>query len=482
MKYVTEGYQPSDVLHFFEDIARIPRGSRNEKAVAQYIYDWGKGLGLDCYKDAANNVVIKKPGSKGCENLPPIMLQGHTDIVCVKLPESNHDFEKDPLPLYVKDGKLKSNGTTLGADNGNAGSYMMVALSRNDYPHPPLECVFTSGEEIGLLGAEALDKNAFSAKRMINMDAGGLDSSLTTVSCAGGLELVMTQKPIWQGAKGEFISLNIHGLKGGHSSNVDRGLGNAAKLMARIINHVCLSTKTVVAEIYGGDKMNAIISSCTAVISVADKALALAEIAKTTAEIKEELRVSDPGFVCDANPCNAPEKMLDDLQSKHLVQFVLTIPSTVRDMDMEIPGHILNSNNLGAVQLSDEEIKVWTLARSGEDSRQVAMGEELKALADVFGYKVTVGANFLGWKYNPNSALRAVHQKLFKEKFGKDLQLEATHGGLECGVFFGKEPEMDIITFGPQSDGAHTPEEYVILSSFKDMFEYLLAILEELTK
>ena len=483
MKYVTEGYEPADVLHFFEDIAQIPRGSTNEKAVAQYIYDWGKNLGLDCYKDEANNVVLKKPGSVGCENLPPIMLQGHTDIVCVKLPESDHDFEKDPLPLYVADGKLRSKGTTLGADNGNAVAYMMGVLSRNDFAHPPLECVFTSGEEIGLLGAEALDKKAFSAKRMINMDAGGLDSSETTVSCAGGLELKMTQKPIWQKAQGEFISLNIHGLQGGHSAGaIDKGRGNGAKLMARIINHVSLETKTVVATINGGDKMNAIISACTAVISVADKAVALKSIEKVVGEIKEELRVTDPGFICEVKACAAPEKMLDDTQSKRLVQFALTIPSTVRDMSPEIAGHVLNSNNLGAVQVTENEIKLWTLARSGDDSRQVAMGEELKALADVFGYEVAIGANFFGWKYNPDSALRAIHAKLFKEKFGKDLKIEAAHGGLECGVFFGKEPEMDIITFGPQGEGAHTPEEYVELESFKDMFFYLIAMLEELTK
>lgn len=483
MDYITKGYQPEDALRYFEDISRIPRGSKNEEAVAKYIYNWGKELGLDSYIDDAWNVVIKKPGSKGCENLPPVLLQGHTDIVCVKLPESDHDFEKDGLPLYIENGKLRSKGTTLGADNGNAVAYMMAVLSRNNLVHPPLECVFTSAEEVGLLGAEALSKDAFTAKRMINMDAGGLDESVTTVSCAGGLELFMTQKPIWQPAAGKFISLNIHGLQGGHSAGaINKGRGNAAKLMARIINHVSLFTPTVVAKWNGGDKMNAIISACTALISVENEEIALKEIEKTVLAIKEELRVTDAGFVCEYAPAPASEKMLDAIQSKRLVQFVLTIPSTVRDMSSELINHVLNSNNLGAVQLTEDEIKLWTLARSGDDTRQQAMGEELNALADVFGYEVKVGANFFGWKYNPNSKLRASHAKLFKEKFGKDIKLEATHGGLECGVFFSKEPEMDIITLGPKSDGAHTPEEYVILDSFNEMFEYLLCLLETLTK
>jgi len=483
MKYVTEGYEPKDVLQYFEDLARIPRGSGNCAAVAQYVYDWGKNLGLDAYKDEFDNVVLKKKGSAGCEDLPPVMLQGHLDIVAVKLPESDHDFMKDPLPLYVENGRLRSKGTTLGADNGNACAYMMGVLARNDLVHPPLECVFTSDEEIGLIGADKLDKNSFTAKRMINMDAGGEDQTVTTVSCAGGIELVMTQKPIWQEAKGNFISIFIHGLKGGHSAGViDKGHGSAGKLMARLINYVSMQTKTVVAKMYGGQKMNAVMAEMEAVISVEDLDVALKAIEKTVADIKEELRVTDAGFVCEFGPCAAPEKMLDDAQSKKLVQFVLAVPQGVRDMSFEIDGLVLNSNNLGAVWVTDDEIRVWTFNRSGDDSRQEAMAEEIKSLADVFGYEAKTGAHFYGWKFNPNSKMRELHTKLMKEVFDIDLKITAGHGGLETGVFFGKEPEMDIICFGPKGSGAHTPEEYVELESFKEMFEYLCRFLEELTK
>ena len=485
MKYVTEGYEPKEVLQYFEDIARIPRGSGNEAEVAQYVYDWGKNLGLDVWKDDYNNVIIRKPGSEGCENLPPVMLQGHTDIVAVKLPESDHNFETDPLPLYVDKelGRLRSKGTTLGADNGNAVAYMMGILSRNDLVHPPLECVFTSGEEIGLKGADRLDANAFTAKRMINMDAGGEDQSVTTVGCAGGLEMKMRQKPIWQDAKGNFVSIFIHGLQGGHSAGaINLGRGNAGKLIARIINHVSLKTKTVVATINGGDKQNAIMSDVKAVISVEDLDVALAAIGKTAADIKEELRVTDPGFICEFAPCEAPEKMLDDAQSKKLVTFVLAVPAGVRDMSFEIEGHVLNSNNLAAVQVWDDEILVWTLGRSGDDSRQEAMGEEVRALAEAFGFEPTIGAHFFGWKYNPESEMRRLHTKLFKEKFDIDLHVEATHGGLECGVFCGKEPEMDIICFGPKGGGAHTPEEWLDIKSFGELYDYLIFFLEQLTK
>ena len=196
MKYVTEGYYPERVLQYFEDLARIPRESGNEAAVAQYVYEWGKNLGLYAVKDEHNNVVIRKPASAGCEHLPYIILQGHLDIVAVKLPESNHNFDTDPLPLYVENGILRSNGTTLGADNGNACAYMMGVLADNSLVHPPVECVFTAGEEIGLVGANRLDADMFVSKRMINMDAGGEDQSVTTVGCAGGLETKMRQKPV----------------------------------------------------------------------------------------------------------------------------------------------------------------------------------------------------------------------------------------------------------------------------------------------
>ena len=483
MKYVTAGYEPQDVLQYFEDLSRIPRGSGNCAAVADYVYNWGKNLGLDAYKDEFDNVVLKKPGSAGCENLPPVMLQGHLDIVAVKLPESNHNFMTDPLPLYVKDGMLRSNGTTLGADNGNACAYMMGVLARNDLVHPPLECVFTSDEEIGLIGADKLDASSFTAKRMINMDAGGEDQTTTTVSCAGGIELVMTQKPVWQEAKGNFISLFIHGLKGGHSAGViDKGHASAGKLMARIINYVSLQTKTVVAKMYGGQKMNAVMAEMEAVISVEDLDAALKAIEKTVADIKEELRVTDNGFVCDYAPCAAPEKMLDNAQSKKLVQFVLAVPQGVRDMSFEIDGLVLNSNNLGAVWVSDEEIRVWTFNRSGDDSRQEAMAEEIASLADVFGYETKTGAHFFGWKYNPDSKMRELHTKLMKETFDIDLQITAGHGGLETGVFCGKEPEMDIICFGPKGSGAHTPEEWLDIKSFGEMFDYLCKFLAALTK
>ncbi len=483
MKYVTEGYEPRDVLRFFEDISRIPRGSRNEYEVAHYIYNWGRDLGLDAYIDEANNVILKKPGSKGCEDLPPVILQGHTDIVANKLPDSPHDFLKDPLPLYVEDGILRSRGTTLGADNGNAVAYMMGVLSRDNLVHPPLECIFTSGEEIGLIGANALDETKYDGMRMINMDGGGMDQTVFTVSAAGGNEFKMTQPAKWQDASGEFIYIELSGMLGGHSAGYNSlSRGNAVKILARMLNHTARFTKVVVAKMDAGTMMNAIPSDITATVSVEDKAVALRELEKIALAVKDELRVRDPGFTFKIEECPAPEKMLDDEQSRRFIQFLLALPAGIRDMNPEIEGAILNSNNLAAAHVYDDRLFVWTMNRSNDDTRQDAMDEEITAIADAFGFDVEVGSHFYGWKYEPDSKMRALHKKLFKKVFDIDLKEESAHGGLETGVFYSKKPGMDIITMGPKSDGAHTPNEMLVLDSFREMFDYLCLFLEELTK
>ena len=483
MKYVTEGYEPKKVLQFFEDISRIPRGSGNEKEVAQYLYDFGKKLGLDSYKDEFNNVVIKKKGSKGFENLPPIILQSHIDIVALKLPESDHDFLKDPLPIYI-DGKgnLRSNGTTLGADNGNGVAYMMGVLEDTSLIHPPVECIFTANEEVGMIGASGLDKNAFTGKRMVNLDAGGMDQSLTVASCSGGAEIDITKAPHWQKASGEFIRITLWGLKGGHSAcDIHLGRASAVKLMARIINHLGLDN-IAISEISGGTKTNAIMSDMSAVISTENSDETLLKIEALCKEIKEEYKITDSGFSYKAEKCSAPEEMLTNEESKKFIALLLAIPSTMLEKSFELKDAVITSSNIGVVDLNKDEIRLRILARSSDASRLTFVKEQIKTFAEAFSYDIAFGSAYPGWKYNPDSQLRTLHRKLMKEIFDIDIKVTATHGGLECGVFCGKEPEMDIVCFGPKGEGAHTPDEYLVLESFKEMYEYLCRFLEELTK
>ena len=480
MEYVTKGLQPEDALRYFEEISAIPRGSGNEAAVAEYICNFAKRLGLEAVRDEANNVIVKKPASPGCEGVAPVLLQGHMDMVCVKLPGCDHDFEKDPLKLKVEDGWLKAEGTTLGADNGSACAQMMALMARDDYRHPPIEFVFTSMEEIGLLGAKALDPALISARRMLNMDSGASEEYQTVVSCAGGLVYDFKKKPTFVPAAGEAVELRISGLQGGHSAiTIGEGRGNGLKLMARVLHAIASELELQIAHFEGGMKMNAIVSDALALITVPSGGSARAiEIAQALAgEIREELRVSDPGFAFSAKAAALPDKALCAADSAALVSFLFLLPDGMRFMSQEIPGLVQCSSNIGILKMSDEEIYLCDCIRTAEPSQGRQLGKEFELLAATFGFDAEQTGGFTGWKYDPNSKLRATGMALFEKMFGREMEIQATHGGLECGEFIGKFPDMDIMTVAPTCVGAHTTEEAMNLASFDKVMQYLVALL-----
>ena len=485
MDYVTKGLEPADALRYFEELSRIPRGSRNEAAVAQYIYDLAKGLGLEAYKDEANNVVVKKPASPGCEDKPPLMLQGHTDMVCVKLPDCGHDFEKDPLKLEIRDGQLTAVGTTLGADDGTACAHMMALMARDDYVRPPLEFVFTSMEEIGLLGAKALDPALIKARRMVNMDSGASEDYQTVVSCAGGIVYDFKKKPRWEAADGDAVRLHISGLLGGHSAiTIGEGRGNGLKLMARLLHAVAAAMEMRVAHFEGGMKMNAIVSDATALVTVpAGRGPEALRIAETlAAAIREELKISDPGFTFEGGAAELPAQVLVEEDGRALVDFLFLLPDGMRFMSREIEGLVHCSSNIGILTMRPDEIYLCDCIRTAEDSLGDQLGGEFETLAGLLGFEAVRTGGFCGWKYDPASPLRACGMALYKKMFGREMEIQATHGGLECGEFKGKFPDMDIMTVAPTCAGAHTTEETMDLASFKRVLDYLLALFEELCK
>ena len=483
MEYVTKGLQPEDALRYFEEISAIPRGSGNEKAVAEYICNFAKELGLEAVQDQANNVIVKKPASPGCENAAPVLLQGHMDMVCVKLPDCDHDFEKDPLKLKVENGWLKAEGTTLGADNGSACAQMMALMARDDYRHPPLEFVFTSMEEIGLLGAKALDPALISARRMLNMDSGASEDYQTVVSCAGGFVYDFKKKPVFETASGDALELRISGLQGGHSAiTIGEGRGNGLKLMARILHAIAAEMDLHIACFEGGMKMNAIVSDAHALIAVpAGKGAQAVEIANAlAAEIKEELRVSDPGFAFAVQQAALPAKTLSSSDSAALTNFLFLLPDGMRCMSREIDGLVQCSSNIGILKMTDGEIYLCDCIRTAEPSQGRQLGAEFELLAATFGFSAEMTGGFTGWKFDPNSKLRATGMALFEKMFGRKMEIQATHGGLECGEFIGKFPDMDIMTVAPTCVGAHTTEEAMNLASFAKVMDYLVALMGEL--
>ena len=484
MDYVTKGYEPADALQYFEELSAIPRGSGNEGAVADYICEFAKAHGLEYYRDKVHNVIVKKPGSKGCENVPPLMLQGHTDMVCVKLPEVEHDFTKDPIQLEIKDGWLTAKGTTLGADDGMACAYMLAFLAKEDYVHPPLECVFTSMEEIGLLGAMEIDADKISARRLINMDGGTASENVSVVSCAGGQVYNFRRTPAWEKAEGEALAYSIRGLLGGHSAGVMHlGRGNGLKLMARILAAVSREMPVALASFIGGAKMNAIVSEADAVIVVpagkADEAGQIGE--KIAAEIKGELSVSDPGFAFSWEKTETDRVMTAE-DSKALITFLQLLPDGIRSMSQEIKDLVVCSSNVGILTMDGDTIDICDCIRSSEDGLKAAVSAEMEALAALTGFEAVKGTGFGGWKYDANSKLRALCADVYEKMYGEKMEFQATHGGLECGEFKSKIPDLDIMVIAPWAREAHTPEESLNLESFRRVYNYLLAVFEELCR
>lgn len=482
MNYITKGYEPEDALRYFEEISAIPRGSGNEGAVADYICRFAEERGLTYHRDKVHNVIVKKPGSKGCEHLPALMLQGHTDMVCVKLPGSSHDFTKDPLQLEIKDGWLTAKDTTLGADDGMACAYMLAFLAKEDYVHPPLECVFTSMEEIGLLGAMEIDASLLTARRMINMDGGASLEHESMVSCAGGQVYNFRRTPAWEKADGEAVRLTIDGLLGGHSAAVMHlGRGNGLKLMARILAAIAAKMPLSLASFTGGAKMNAIVSEAKAVAVVpVGKAAEAMELAKNLAEeIKAELSVSDPGFRFACEWAQADQVMTAE-DSRALITFLQLLPNGVRAMSQEMEGLVVCSSNVGILAMDGDTIDICDCIRSSEDSLKAEISAEMETLAGLLGFEPVKGICFGGWKYDPSSKLRALCDRRFQEMFGRKMEFGATHGGLECGEFKAKIPDLDIMCVAPACKEAHTPEESMDLASFERIYNYLLAVFKDL--
>ena len=485
MELVTKGYEPADALRYFEEISAIPRASGKEAAIADYICRFAEEHGLEYHRDDADNVIVKKPASRGCEGVEPLILQGHTDMVCVKLPDCDHDFDKDPIELEIKDDWLTAKGTTLGADDGIAVSYMLAFLAKEDYVHPPLECVFTSMEEIGLLGASRLDASVLKGKRMINMDGGASDDSSSVVSSAGGMVYDFYRKVEFEAAAGDGVALSIRGLLGGHSAVVmDQGRGNGLKLMARIITGIARAMDVKIAAFSGGMKMNAIVSVSDAVITVpagkAGEAMAIA--GRIGSDIKTELSISDPGFELTMAQTEV-EKVMKHEDGKAVLEFMELLPDGIHNMSQEMKGMILCSSNVGVLELlPDDRIHVLDCIRSTDESLKEALADRYETLASLCGFEAVQGTSFGSWKYDAGSKLRAVCADVYKRMFGKDMVFTFTHGGLECGEIKAKIPELDIACMCPTAREAHTTEEALDLKSYKRMYDCLLAVFEELCK
>ncbi len=477
MQRVIRGFEPDKVFEYFEQISAIPRSSGEEERISGFLVNFAKEHGLDYYQDDIWNVIIKKPASKGYEGLPAVALQGHMDMVCEKNSGTVHDFTRDPIKLTVKDGRLCADGTTLGTDNGIAVAMMLAVLADDTLWHPPLECIFTVMEETGLTGAAVIDGAQIKAAYMINLDAE--EEGIATVSCCGGIRIHLKRELNFVPAEGNCVEIAVGGLAGGHSGmDIHRGRANANKLMARVLTALSEYCEFNLASMNGGNKDNAIPRECRAVVVLPASAQeAAAFLENTTQAVAARLVEEDNGFTLTVTDADA-NRMLTAEDTRAILTFMNETPNGVLSRNAE--GFIESSINFASINTTGTGIECVFSARSVFEDKKHDIVSALEQTAAKAAFTASSTGDYPGWAYDPASRLRELAFTSYRELFNSELEVNAIHAGLECGLFKAKNPALDIVAIGPNVVGCHTPSEYLDLASCNKVWQLLLAILKKL--
>lgn len=483
-KTVVEGLKPEEVLKYFSELSDVPRGSGNEKGVSDFLAGFAKEHNLEVIQDKACNVIIKKPGSKGYENSPVVILQGHMDMVCEKKPDSAHDFLKDPLKLRVVDGEwLYATDTTLGADDGIAVAMGMAIVASDDLPHPPIELLVTTSEETGMDGAMALDPANITGNVLINIDSE--EEGILTVSCAGGCTALISHPVSWEKTPQGTIalSIDIEGLLGGHSGiEINKGRANANKLLGRLLYKA--GDKVRLSSLDGGSKHNAIPrdAHATVIIDPSDEAV-LKELAGSLEKtLQDEYKTADPGIRITINPAKEmPKQVMPKQCGQDIAYLLYLLPDGIQSMSMDIPGLVESSLNVGVLKTGVDAVEMNTAVRSCVGSIKQDIYNQIEAIAALTNASVTVEGQYPEWQYDPDSKLREICVEQYESLFGKKPEVSAIHAGLECALFAEKfNGRLDMISVGPTMIGVHTAEEHLSIASTRRTWNYLLAVLKAL--
>lgn len=479
---VLENCEPKKVFHYFEEICKIPHGSGNTKQISDYLVSFAKDHGLDHVQDELNNVIIYKPGTKGYENSPTVILQGHMDMVCEKRADVEHDFTKDGLNLSVTDGYVSANGTTLGGDDGIAVAYGLALLDSTDIPHPPLEVLITVDEEIGLLGAAGLDCSVLKGRRLLNLDSEA-EGSLW-VSCAGGLSgnsCIPVQRIE---GEGKVLEVKVCGLMGGHSgAEIDKNRANANILMGRILYGMGKLYDYELLSLAGGRKDNAITRECTAEIMIPseeqEKIEAYAQEAQR--KLREEYAGTDEGITVAITDLGEKSAMvLHPTSREKVLFFLMNTPWGVAKMSGTIEGLVETSSNLGILELRENELWAVNSVRSSLGAAGEAVSNKVEYLTEFLGGEYEIQGAYPAWEYRKDSPLRDKMVAVYEEMYGKKPQVVAIHAGLECGLFYEKMEGLDAVSFGPDMKDIHTSEELLDIASTERVWKYLVEVLKNL--
>ena len=486
---VLSALEPAKVFQFFEEICSIPHGSGNVEQISNYLVDFAKERGLKYRQDEKYNVVIWKDGSKGYEDSEPVILQGHMDMVAVKTADCPKDMEKDGLDLEVNGDLISAKGTSLGGDDGIAVAYSLAILDDPDMPHPPLEVIITTDEEIGMLGAAYMDVSDIKGRLFLNMDSE--DEGIFTVSCAGGATVTCKFPYERENVQAAVMRVSLDGFSGGHSGvEIDKGRANANVVMGRLLYSVMNDVRLI--SINGGEKDNAIALSCQVEIAVpADKAEEVKnKMQETFAIVAEEYKVTDPNAALhveagDADKADGTAQSTDvqALTAKDtaaVIQALLHMPSGIQRMNPEIEGLVQTSLNLGILRTNETSVDLSYAVRSASEHEKQFLIDKMDALAVLLGGTTEISGPYPGWEYRADSRLRDVLVDTYRELYGKDPVVEGIHAGLECGLFASKMGDIDAVSLGPQMEGIHTVNEVLSISSVQRTWELVTKALAAL--
>ena len=477
---------PKIVWKNFHALTQIPRPSKHEEKVSQYLYDFGKKLGLETIREECGNIIIRKPAAPGCEKKKGVILQGHMDMVPQKNADVKHDFENDPIQTWIDGDWVKAKGTTLGADDGLGVAMALSVLESKDIPHGPIECLFTVDEETGLTGANLLAPGLLKGKILINLDSE--DEGQIFIGCAGGLDISVSGncKVFERPNDTVCMSLAFKGFQGGHSgTDIHRYRANANKMACRVLYQVLSQTDAKLVSMEGGTLRNAIPRECFTVLFVPERSMGkVREIAeKEFADIKAEYAITDPDAHMVFEACTnlpAGARYADPAKALDFIRAALACPDGVERMSSSVEGLVETSNNMAMIKLADGQFFVKTLMRSSVDSAKMALAQKLKAIFELAGCEVSFSGGYSGWAPNPDSDIVRLMEAQYEKMFGEKPLVIAVHAGLECGIIGGKYPGLDMASYGSTLRSPHSPDERANIPSLARTWDFLKAVLEEI--
>jgi dipeptidase D len=475
--------EPTVLWKHFDEILKIPRGSKEEDRMRDHVIGLARSLGLSYRTDDTGNIVVQKPATQGCEQAPITILQSHLDMVNEKNSDVEHDFSKDPIKPRQDGDYLAATGTTLGSDNGIGVAAMLAVMESSDLEHGPLELLFTVDEETGLTGASGLSGDMLAGRRLINLDSE--EEGAVYVGCAGGADSTLTV-PLRSSpapADGVALQVRLHGLRGGHSGvDIHLQRGNAIKLLVRALYAVSLETPFSLAALGGGNKHNAIPREASATVGVNESAKGAFTdtLRREFAAIHDEFRPADPDMQLDIGETAAPGEVWEKPTGRTVLELLHGLPHGVLSMSYDIPDLVETSTNLATVSQRDGSLVIGLSSRSSVDSALKALRQRIRAIGTLAGAEVEEGKSYPGWKPNLESHLLDVVKRVHKEQLGTEPEIKAIHAGLECGIIGEKVPGMDMISIGPQIEFPHSPDERVKIESVGRFYGLLIATLETL--